>query len=740
MTTPMPIDPMGSAVAGAADLQSSIDRLNGSIQNLTTSVQRLNNGNGTTTSPAMSAAAGGATFTSGTYAGAGGGGVGYGGGFNGSGGQGGANPYSFASGASGLLGSGSSLAQGIVNAASSAVNSGFTTAARQLNTQATINTYGYTQAAFWSTSSTNAIANNFGGGYGSSLRGNNLALNASDANIGGQMLSQISGQQNYTAASGPTANGITYGRGNAAYQFAAATGLANPGLGMTGSASVASALFNPSTSYNLMMMGIGTTPLQVGKGTQNSMASVEQAIGNRFGFGGGTAAGTFDNNSLQANLTNPLFQMQMMQATGMSATQYQQWAQQWGSMNTWVNSANAKGKNVTMNQMQQQIAAYMSPTSASAQKTALSQLQGEGVSLSMLQTMNQSNALQTGVEAGGNAAFSKGVAAAADTINQFTAALAQGLQTMEGALGALGAVGSLNATGVVGAGSGATSAAIGSVGSILSGSSSLATIKSDLSSIANLVGLSGTPAATGSSGGKGGSGGTSGSMGSAVGGSAKANQALGQKMAAAMGWTGSEWTALNNVMMHESGWITNNQNPSSTAFGIGQFLDSTWGIYDHITKAQANNNPKLQIQAMLDYVKGRYGKPSKAWAGYFGGNLGGPTGYSDGTTSAKPGIALVGERGPEMVALSGGQQIINSAQTAKMLQPTITGTNGKQGGGVSVVFQSGAISITGGSSSSTKGYHTSGDVQPNAQQLVQAIETALSKSAVLRDIAAGVTG
>lgn len=90
----------------------------------------------------------------------------------------------------------------------------------------------------------------------------------------------------------------------------------------------------------------------------------------------------------------------------------------------------------------------------------------------------------------------------------------------------------------------------------------------------------------------------------------KANQATGKLMAAAYGWsTGTEWTALNNVVMAESGWNNLAQNPTSTAYGIFQFLDTTWAS----TGYAKSSNPVTQIAAGLKYVKQRYGDPVKAW-------------------------------------------------------------------------------------------------------------------------------
>lgn len=51
------------------------------------------------------------------------------------------------------------------------------------------------------------------------------------------------------------------------------------------------------------------------------------------------------------------------------------------------------------------------------------------------------------------------------------------------------------------------------------------------------------------------------------------NRELGRAMAARRGWTGSQWNALDRLWQNESGWDHTAQNPTSTAFGIAQFLN-----------------------------------------------------------------------------------------------------------------------------------------------------------------------
>lgn len=96
--------------------------------------------------------------------------------------------------------------------------------------------------------------------------------------------------------------------------------------------------------------------------------------------------------------------------------------------------------------------------------------------------------------------------------------------------------------------------------------------------------------------------------GNPSGGSRSANQALGKQMAAAYGWnTGEEWTALNNIVMAESGWDANAANPTSDARGIAQNINGWSSNYQQGNAAQ-------QIAWLLQYIQQRYGDPIKAWS------------------------------------------------------------------------------------------------------------------------------
>ncbi|TFV53998.1 lytic transglycosylase domain-containing protein [Geodermatophilus sp. DF01-2] len=79
----------------------------------------------------------------------------------------------------------------------------------------------------------------------------------------------------------------------------------------------------------------------------------------------------------------------------------------------------------------------------------------------------------------------------------------------------------------------------------------------------------------------------------------------------AMGKVGSadQFSCLEKLWGKESGWNPNAQNPTSTAYGIPQFLDSTWKS----TGIAKTSDGYRQIDAGLIYIENRYGSPCGAW-------------------------------------------------------------------------------------------------------------------------------
>jgi hypothetical protein len=70
-----------------------------------------------------------------------------------------------------------------------------------------------------------------------------------------------------------------------------------------------------------------------------------------------------------------------------------------------------------------------------------------------------------------------------------------------------------------------------------------------------------------------------------------------------------QFGCLQNLWGKESGWNPNAQNPSSSAYGIAQLLDSTWAG----TGIAKTSDGYRQIDAGLVYIDKAYGSPCGAW-------------------------------------------------------------------------------------------------------------------------------
>lgn len=154
-------------------------------------------------------------------------------------------------------------------------------------------------------------------------------------------------------------------------------------------------------------------------------------------------------------------------------------------------------------------------------------------------------------------------------------------------------------------------------------------------------------------------------------GSAKNNLSIGWQMAKNYGWTGSEWSALRALWQGESNWNHLARNPSSGAYGIPQALP---GSKMAAAGPDWRTNPATQISWGLKYIKDRpdYGRPSKALALWRSRS---PHWYASGTHHAESGPAWIGEAGPELVWLRGGERVTNHRDSVRMLT---TGTGPQQ--------------------------------------------------------------
>lgn len=130
---------------------------------------------------------------------------------------------------------------------------------------------------------------------------------------------------------------------------------------------------------------------------------------------------------------------------------------------------------------------------------------------------------------------------------------------------------------------------------------------------------------------------------SAGSGNGGALQAYAKSLLGKFGWAASQMAPLIKLWNKESGWNPNAQNPTSSAYGVAQFLDSTWGSFTY----PKTSDGRKQVYDGLEYIGGDYGSPAAAWAHEVANNW-----YGDGLVGGiftKPTLIGVGEKGPERV-------------------------------------------------------------------------------------------
>ena len=84
-----------------------------------------------------------------------------------------------------------------------------------------------------------------------------------------------------------------------------------------------------------------------------------------------------------------------------------------------------------------------------------------------------------------------------------------------------------------------------------------------------------------------------------------------ERMLSQFGWSSGQFSCLQPLWEHESGWSVTAENPSSGAYGIPQALPAA-----QMASAGADwqANAATQIRWGLTYIQGRYGSPCGAWA------------------------------------------------------------------------------------------------------------------------------
>ena len=88
-------------------------------------------------------------------------------------------------------------------------------------------------------------------------------------------------------------------------------------------------------------------------------------------------------------------------------------------------------------------------------------------------------------------------------------------------------------------------------------------------------------------------------------------QQIAEQMLSEFGWSSGQFSCLQPLWAHESGWNTYAQNPSSGAYGIPQALP---GSKMASAGGDWQSNPATQIRWGLSYIQDNYGSPCGAWA------------------------------------------------------------------------------------------------------------------------------
>ena len=88
-------------------------------------------------------------------------------------------------------------------------------------------------------------------------------------------------------------------------------------------------------------------------------------------------------------------------------------------------------------------------------------------------------------------------------------------------------------------------------------------------------------------------------------------QQIAEAMLGSFGWSSSQFSCLDPLWEHESGWSVTAANPGSGAYGIPQALP---GSRMASAGPDWQTNAATQIKWGLEYIKGTYGSPCAAWA------------------------------------------------------------------------------------------------------------------------------
>ncbi|MCM1967792.1 transglycosylase SLT domain-containing protein [Streptomyces sp. G1] len=155
------------------------------------------------------------------------------------------------------------------------------------------------------------------------------------------------------------------------------------------------------------------------------------------------------------------------------------------------------------------------------------------------------------------------------------------------------------------------------------------------------------------------------------------DSAMGQYIAKAMsltGVSGPQWSnGLATIVRRESGgnvravnnWDSN-ARAGTPSKGPAQLIEPTFRAYHQPGTSWDIFDPVANLAAAINYIRARYGDISRVQQA---DPTKPPKGYWTGTSYASQGLALVGERGPELVDFRGGERVYNNRETGDLIGP-----------------------------------------------------------------------
>jgi SLT domain-containing protein len=136
--------------------------------------------------------------------------------------------------------------------------------------------------------------------------------------------------------------------------------------------------------------------------------------------------------------------------------------------------------------------------------------------------------------------------------------------------------------------------------------------------------------------------------------------------------TKGAWQAgMNTLITRESGWNANainltdsNAKAGHPSQGLAQTIPGTFHAYVPSALAgRSITDPVANVAAAIRYIVSRYGNINNVQQANANKP---PKGYWTGTDGAAPGLAWVGERGPELVNFHGGETVYNHRDSMHM--------------------------------------------------------------------------